>query len=194
MMLMLMGVLKTGYAPTVAAQELDDLLLAMAQGDQSALEQLYRHTKKAVYGMALAVLRRHHDAEEVTQDAFVRAWEQAERYRPGGTPLAWLLAITRNLALMRLREREKSRDLEPEQWELIPANAPAVTEEDRQVLQTALDALGEQDRQIVFLFAVAGMRHREIAGMLGLNLSTALSKYHRALKKLRDTLEGDEPR
>lgn len=193
-MLMLLGALKTGYVPTATARELDELLLGMARGDQGALEQLYRHTRTAVYGMALAVLRRHHDAEEITQDTFVRAWEQAERYRPEGTPLAWLLAICRNLSLMRLRERERGRELEPEQWELIPADAPAVTQEDRQVLQTALDALGEQERQIVFLFAVAGMRHREIAQMLGLNLSTALSKYHRALKKLRETMEGDEPR
>ena len=53
-------------------------------------------------------------------------------------------------------------------------------------------ALGEEERQIVLLHAVTGLKHREIAALLELPLSTVLSKYHRALKKLREQLKGDE--
>ena len=62
-----------------------------------------------MYGLALSYLKNQHDAEDVTQDAFVRAWENAHQYRPQGTPLAWLLTIARNLALMKLRERGRTR-------------------------------------------------------------------------------------
>ena len=53
----------------------------------------------------------------MTQDTFVRAWEKADQYRAQGTPMAWLLSITRNLALMKLRERGRTQDLPPEDWE-----------------------------------------------------------------------------
>ena len=58
-------------------------------------------------------------------------------------------------------------------------------------MQQALASLGEEERRIVLLHAVTGMKHREIAALLELPLPTVLSKYHRALKKMRAYLEGD---
>jgi RNA polymerase sigma-70 factor (ECF subfamily) len=66
--------------------------------------------------------------------------------------------------------------------------------DDRIVLEGVLSLLTEEEREIVMLHAVSGMKHKEIADGLGLNLSTTLSKYHRALKKLREYLEGKEAR
>ena len=66
--------------------------------------------------------------------------------------------------------------------------------EERELLQTALAALEEQERRIVVLHAVTGLKHREIAQLLELPLATVLSKYHRALKKLKVRLEGDDAR
>lgn len=78
------------------------------------------------------------DAEDVTQDAFVRIWDTAASYRPPGRPMAWLLTVARNLALMRLRERGKTQELTDEEWSALPARAPVVTTEDRHVLRAAL--------------------------------------------------------
>lgn len=66
--------------------------------------------------------------------------------------------------------------------------------EDKIVLEAALDILSEEERNIVLLYAVTGLKHKEIAESLGLSLSTALSKYHRALKKLRNHLTGRRER
>ena len=62
--------------------------------------------------------------------------------------------------------------------------------EDRLVLEGVLRLLTQEEREIIMLYAVSGMKHKEIAENLGLNLSTTLSKYHRALRKLREFLEG----
>lgn len=172
--------------------QLEPLMAGLAAGDQDALAQLYRRTRAAVYGLALSILRNGHDAEDVTQDTFVRAWERSGQYTPQGTPMGWLLSITRNLSLMKLRERDKVRQLSPEEWESFAIDGPELTLEDRQVLTAALAALSDQERQVVVLHAVAGLKHRETARLLELPLATVLSKYRRALLKLRTTLKGDD--
>ena len=190
---MLMSLLATGAAqpPAPHSQELERLLEGVAAGDRESLAELYSRTRAAVYGLALSYLKHGQDAQDVTQDTFVRVWERAGQYRPQGKPMSWLLAIARNLALMKLRQARRTGDLEPEEWEALEAPAPAPVE-DRHLLAWALNALADQERQIVVLHAVAGMRHREIAALLELPLATVLSKYHRALKKLKQQLKGDE--
>ena len=171
-------------------RELDRLLSGVAAGEREALAQLYRRTRTAVYGLALSYVKNAHDAQDVTQDTFVRVWDSAQQYRPQGSPMGWLLAVARNLALMKLRQGARQEQLDEEEWDAIPADSPAVTPEDRQILQTALASLADQERQVVMLHAVTGLKHREIATLLQVPLATVLSKYHRALKKLRVQLEG----
>ena len=190
-MLTVLAALQTQYG-ALQPEDLEPLMAGLAAGDQEALGQLYRRTRTTVYGLALSILRHGHDAEDVTQDTFVRAWEKAEQYRPQGTPMAWLLAITRNLALMKLRERSRTRDLPPEDWESFSIDSHDVTAEDRTVLAAALSKLSDEERQVVMLHASAGLKHREIAQLLEMPLSTVLSKYRRALAKLKQTLEGGD--
>ena len=171
-------------------RELEELLLQVAAGDRDALGALYHRTRAAVYGLALSYLKRQADAEDVTQNTFLQAWEHAGQYRGTGKALAWLLTIARNLSLMALRRR-KDEDLPPEDWAAIP-DKPALSLEDRHLLSVVMNTLEEQERPIVLLHAVPGLKHREIAALLELPLSTVLSKYHRSLKKLRQQLEGDE--
>lgn len=175
-------------------QALDRLLISVGHGEQEALGELYSRTRGAVYGMSLSILKNAHDAQDVTQDTFVRIWESAERYKPSGSPMAWILTIARNLALMRLRQTSKIGELTEEEWEAIPANAPAVTAEDRDILQTALASLKDAERQVVLLHAASGLKFREIAVLLETPVSTVLSKYHRAIQKMNTHLKGVEIR
>ncbi len=181
------------YPAAPGREELERLLSAVAAGDRDAFGALYRLTRGAVYAMALSVVKNAHDAQDVAQDAFVKVWESAGQYRAPGSPMGWLLTVTRNLARMRLRQSARQGELTEAEWDAIPADSPRVTPEDRLLLQTALAALDGGERQIVLLHAVSGLKHREIAALLDLPLSTALSKYHRALKKLRAQMEGDDP-
>ena len=170
-------------------RELDRLLAGVAAGDRDALARLYRLTRTAVYGLALSYVKNPQDAQDIAQDAFVRIWDSAPQYQSQGSPMGWILTVTRNLALMKLRSRGREAGLEEEQWLAIP-----VSPEDRALLEQALGTLEEQARRIVLLHAVTGLKHREIAQLLELPLATVLSKYHRALKKLKAQLEGDDVR
>lgn len=171
-------------------RELDSLLAKIGEGSLAALEELYRRTRAAVYSMALSYLKNAEEAQDVTQDVFVRIWENAAGYHPQGFPMAWILTIARNLSLMKLRLEVRHSSLSEEEWNAIPADASAVSPEDRQMLQSALSTLSDEERQIVLLHAVTGLRHREIAELTELPLSTVLSKYRRALNKLRLQLGG----
>ena len=173
-------------------RELDRLLLRVGQGDREAFARLYSLTRGAVYALALSLLRDAHEAQDVAQDVFVRVWESAPAYRSQGSPMAWLLTVARNMARSRLRQSGRQIALDEEAWNAIPAAAPDV--EDRQLLQGALARLGAEEREIVLLHAVTGLKHREIAQLLELPLSTVLSKYHRGLKKLRALMKGESDR
>ena len=95
---------------------------------------------------------------------------------------------------MRLRREKNNAALSEEEWDAIPAQACGLDADERILLQQALGSLAEEERRIVLLHAVTGMKHREIAALLELPLPTVLSKSHRALKKMRSTLEGDDAR
>ena len=191
-MLILLGTQTMEHDRAEENRELERLLLEVAAGELEALAQLYERTRTAVYGLALSYVKNAHDAQDVTQDTYVRVWENAGQYRAQGSPMAWLLTIARNLSRMKLRQGARQGELSEEEWNAIPADGPDVTPEDREVLQQALASLGDVERQVVLLHAVTGLKHREIAALLEMPLATVLSKYHRALKKLRVQLEGDD--
>ena len=175
----------TSAAPDDQRALLERDLALIAQGSQDALADLYLRSRSAVYGFSLSLLKNPSDAEDVLQDTYLQIWRAAGAYRAQGKPMAWVLTITRNLSLSQLRERQRRDDSLPEHWIDQLADTPAVTQEDRMTLESLLLHLSEQERQIVILHALSGLKHREIAQLLELSLSTVLSKYHRALKKLR---------
>ena len=105
--------------------------------------------------------------------------------------MAWIMTIAKNLCYMRLRQQSKTDSL-PEQWDNLIAWNEEATTIDRVVLQQCMSRLTDEQRQIVVLHAVAGLKHRETASMLRIPLATALSLYRRALKKLKVELEGDD--
>lgn len=167
---------------------LDILLREIAAGDKAALEALYRQTNASVYGFALSILKNTHDAEDVLHDCYVTICTAAAGYRSHGKPMAWILTITRNLCLQKLREHRRRSDLPQEDLAPFLESREDLTPEDRLVLAACMEHLSDEERQIVVLHAVAGFKHREIAALMGLALPTVLSKYHRALKKLRQYL------
>ncbi len=172
--------------------ELEALIGGIAAGSRENLAELYRRTRAAVYGLALSYLKNGAEAEDVAQDTFVKVWAAAPSYRPQGKPMAWLLTIARNLALGRLRTAARIQDLSEAQWSAFSIESDTLTADDRTVLAAALGRLSDEERHIVVLHAVCGLKHREIAQFLGLALPTVLSKYHRSLKKLKTILEGDD--
>ncbi len=171
--------------------ELDDALKRVGKGDREAFAELYERSRGAVYATALSYLKDTHRAEDITHDTFIRIWDSSPRYVSVGSPMAWILTIARNLSLMELRRGTRETMLGEEEWCTVPADAPRVTAEDRIVLDEALAALSDDERRVIMLHVTSGLKHREIAKLLDLPLSTVLSKYNRAMKKLRQTLGRD---
>lgn len=190
---MIFTLIQTTETASNSGSHLDKQIKRIASGDKSALAELYQETKSSVYGFALSLTQNAADAEDILQEVYLKIWANAENYKMKGTPMAWILTITKNLALMKFREKKRHQDLKPEEWDMtfhIPDSAGNV--EDRHLLEAALNILSEEERQILLLHAVSGLKFQEIGELMGIPLSTVLSKHHRALKKLREYLTSHD--
>ena len=124
----------------------------------------------------------------------MKIWTSASGYQAQGKPLAWMFTIARNLCYMKFREQKYQADVgleelnQGENGEFCPQIENAA---DKLVLQAALRALKEEERQIVLLKNSSGLKHREIAQIMGMPLATVLSKYNRAMKKLEHYLREE---
>lgn len=168
--------------------EEDQLLLLMKAGDMEAFHKLYELTAKGIYSYALSILQHPQDAEEVMQDTYLTAWRQISQYETEGKPMAWLLTIAKNLCYMRLRKKKDHPHISYEELEQDEPGELCTQIElapEKQMLLEALNALKEEERKIILLHDAGNMKHREIAEYLGVPLSTVLSKYHRAMKRLQ---------
>lgn len=174
---------------TCDGKMLEDLLFRLADGDIGALETLYEAVRVPVYSFALSILKNSHDAEDVMHDCFVKIVDSAGAYTAQGKPMAWILTVTKNLCYNRIREYGKIAEI-PEDWERTEADAD-VSPEDSLLLRACMEKLSDDECKIVTLHAVSGMKHRDIAALLSLPLNTVLSKYNRAIKKLRQNFEKE---
>ena len=143
-------------------------------------------------GFALSILRDPTAAEDVMQDTFVSVMQSAPGYQPSGKPMAWLLTIARNLALMRLRKAENKNLSFDELFHVEDTHDAYQVTENHMVLEKVLHTLTDSERQIVMLHALSGLKHREVADLLGIPQATAISRYNRALGKLRNSMGGDD--
>ena len=161
-------------------------------GGHAALEKLYLCTKDAVYGYALSILKNTHDAEDVLHDCFINIYHAAPNYKSSGKPMAWILTITKNLCMNVLSNRNRISDIGDGETDHLFSGFCSVSPEDKFIIHACIDKLSPTERKILVLHAVAGFKHREIASFLDLPLSTVLSKYSRAVKKVQNILESEE--
>lgn len=163
----------------------ENLIVRIGEDDRNALEELYRLTERSLYSYVLAIVRNPYDTQDIVQETYLKIRASAHLYEPQGKPMAWIFTIARNLSMNLLHAGK--RQIHPEEGQMEDDLQYSYVEDptDRLVLETAMKLLKEQERQIVLLHAVAGMKHREIARLLQLPISTVLSCYNRALKKLR---------
>ncbi len=168
---------------------LDDCLKRIAtHQDSEALSQLYKKTSSGVYALSLSILKNTHDAQDVLHDCYIQIFMHAAKYKSKQKPMAWIITIAKNLCLQKLRFKANHAQVTLEDWDAYFTHNPIVSEDDKHVLRACMSHLTDEERQIVVLYAVSGFKHREIAQILGMNLSTVLSKYNRSLTKLKNIL------
>jgi RNA polymerase sigma-70 factor (ECF subfamily) len=161
-------------------------------------DQVVREHSARVYRLAYRLTGNAADAEDLTQDTFVRVFRSLADFTPG-TFEGWLHRITTNLFLDMVRRRARIRfDALPEDTERLPGSAPspeqvyADTPLDPAV-QAALDALSPEFRVAVVLCDIEGLTYEEIAATLGIKLGTVRSRIHRGRVQLRQALAHLDP-
>ena len=141
-----------------------------------------------VYRIAYRLTGNRYDAEDLTQEVFVRVFRSLERYTPGSFE-GWLHRITTNLFLDGVRRKQRIR------FDSLPDNADdhadAMFDDD---IQRALDELSPEFRAAVVLCDVEGLSYEEVADALGIKLGTVRSRIHRGRSQLRETLAHRAPR
>lgn len=160
----------------------------MASGDPAASAAFVRRYQARVFGLALTIVDVPATAEEVAQEAFVRAWRHAGAYDPRrGRVATWLLSITRNAAIDAVRVR-RDRPIDPDDAIIVldrDGAPPGPGFEDAEELREALAALPEAQRRPIVLAVYYGLPLAEIASIEGVPPATAKTRLRRGLLRLR---------
>ena len=167
-----------------------------ATGDATSMpswEELVREHGDRVYRLAYRLSGNAQDAEDLTQDTFIRVFRSLQNYQPG-TFEGWLHRITTNLFLDMVRRRSRIRmEALPEDYERVPSDRPDPEQiyHDARLdpdLQAALDSLAPEFRAAIVLCDIEGLSYEEIGATLGVKLGTVRSRIHRGRQALRDHL------
>jgi len=176
-----------------------DLWVRLRERDMTSLEALYARYASYVYALALRILGRSEEAEEVVQDVFWQLWKTETAYEPARASFrTWLFAITRNRCLDRLRRHRGRSDSEMPPRASGLGSAPsdpeqeAILAERQKHVVAALQALPEPQRRFLEMGFFNGLTHREIAERLGEPLGTVKSRIKMGMDKLKDSLRSFE--
>jgi len=169
-------------------------------GDLAAFEPLVEKYRQRVYRLAYNILRDPEEAWDVSQDAFIRAFQALASFRGDSAFYTWLFRIVINVARDRARQHAArgrafgTERVEEEDWDRALADqgiAPdthAAQVEERERIGRALSTLSEQHQAIIMLSDLEGLSYREIAEVLNIPMGTVMSRLHNARRRLRDAL------
>ena len=180
-------------------------LIAQARaGDPNAFERLVRDNQDRVYSLCLRMAGDRHEAEDLAQEVFLKAWQGLASFHGESKFSTWLFRLAANLCIDAQRKRERRRGVEPavslddpdSSWRepsdprQDPQRQLERTERSR-ALDRALTRLSDDQRQIVVLRELAGLSYQEISQRLGLDLGTVKSRLARGRLALRKILLED---
>lgn len=181
-------------------------------GDLEAFGQIVRRHQARIHRLALHMLRDRSEAEDVSQETFIRAYQALARFDGRSEPFTWLYRIAVNLSLNTIRSRKTARNAgdasDPRLEALMVDSRPssmadppgtAASRQEYQALVEGIDGLSETLRTTLILVCIDGRSHEEAAEILGAPEGTIAWRVHEARRKLRDymrsrgfELEGDE--
>ena len=160
-------------------------------GSVAAFEQLYREHSARVYGLCLRLSGDAVQAEELTQDVFVRAWQKLDSFRGESAFSTWLhrLAVNEVLGRRRSEGRRGARVIFADDLSVYEAPQRSAREGERLDLEAAMATLPEATRTVFVMHDVEGYTHEEIAHLTGRAEGTCKTLLHRARKMLRERLK-----
>ncbi|MBR6578658.1 MAG: sigma-70 family RNA polymerase sigma factor [Clostridia bacterium] len=179
--------------------KLEDLLMLAKKGDGRAFEQIVLQTERAVYNLALSIVKKKEDAEDVTQETYLRLWRAASELKLESSLKLYILRTARNLALDLIRKNSKRDEIDTVildaegEFEIDIADDSPDSRPDesylrkieKEVVRQSIEELPSAAREMIVLRDIEGLSYTEIAEMLGLAEGTLKSKLFRARERLR---------
>ncbi len=177
-----------------------NLLARVLKGDQQAFSHLYDHSSTLLFTLALRILGNREEAVELLQDVYWEVWRKVSRYDVGrGTPVAWLITLTKSRAIDRLRARasrgnQATNSLEAGAAAEVadPGPSPYETQADQELraaVEAAVAGLPQAQQQAIELAYYEGLSHAEIASRLNQPLGTVKTRIKLGMSRLRDSLQ-----
>jgi RNA polymerase sigma-70 factor (ECF subfamily) len=168
-----------------------DWIRRARDGDAQAFERVYRTHVGRIYALCLRMTGDEQEAEERTQDVFVRAWEKLPSFRMESRFSTWLHRLAVNLVLQERRSKGRRRARfqtapDMERFDRAAASAMPGTRVD---LERAIQALPDGAKQVLVLRDIQGFKYKEIAEMVGVSLGTVKAQIHRARGLVQEALE-----
>jgi RNA polymerase sigma-70 factor (ECF subfamily) len=177
-----------------------DLAQKAADGDRDAYAALVRQFMDPVFRLTLRMTGNEEDARELSQETFIRAFEALGTYDPTRPFFQWLYAISLNLSRDYLRKSRRSRGVFPARPERVEASnsepagrtpeALLIREEEEKQMQAGIGRLPIRLREAVLLRYMEELPFEAVAGVLGISVSAAKMRVHRAIQRLREEM-GD---
>ncbi len=177
--------------------DLETLMLRCVGGDETAFEQLYKHTSPKLYTLLLRMLKKSSTAEDILQEVYVKIWSRAKDYHPArGSVMSWISTIARNRALEEIRKvNPLQHALDSDDFEKISDAVAkvgpledAIMQSEAKHMQDCLEELSTQHKQSIYLAFFYGQTHEEISYYFNTPLGTVKSWIRRAMDQLRRCL------
>lgn len=173
-----------------------ELISAIQQGNRKAMEAFYRQYAKAMFNTAYRIMGDYHYAEDVVQEAFIKAFEHIQTFRGDAEPGAWLKRIVINESLQWLRKSKRyETDREPKEDSIMLHNEKDdmfSNETLREALAQALLKLKPNYRTVISLHYIEGYDLQETAEIMGISYANVRTMLSRAKQKLRKLLENEK--
>lgn len=182
-------------------QQFEQAVARMVQGDKTGLKEIYEAYIGYIYRIVYEVLQNRENAEDVTSEFFIRLWDKADQFKPGGGHKGYLATMARNMAIDYIRKHRREeltammQDIkagpeEEEQTKKQFYKEETGSEVEESVIRDmtvkeALETLKPSERQVVSLKVLGEMTFKEIARTMGIPMGTVTWKYQNAIKKLR---------
>lgn len=164
----------------------DACMKKMREGDKEGLKEIYDGYAAYIWSVVYGIVQNKENAEDITSDFFIKLWEKADSYRPGGGHRTYLTVMARNMAVDHIRKyhreeameiaylEEETRESQPEQQVIS-----------RMTVEEALKMLNDKERQIINLKIMGDLTFQEISRVIKQPMGTATWRYRNALAKLR---------
>jgi RNA polymerase sigma-70 factor (ECF subfamily) len=184
-------------------ERIDAILIEdVREGDMAALAELVEKYKRMAYRVAIKITKNHEDANDVVQDAFLKAYDSIHRFRMDSSFETWLYKIVVNLSINVVKRKKirgecaLSEGTVPQTREDVKRrvevkNDPSIQAEKKELREwvtKAVDSLPVHHRTVVILHELEGLTHSEIASILNCSESTVRTRLHYARKRLRELL------